>query len=450
MFSGLISIGGMGGGLFGNLSASLKPASKISKKSEQSLHAPVKRKTSSTESHKATKRKKYETSSHSQKSSVEKRKKNGKKDKKKRSRNRNEKHDREDEKNDHTTTKQNITAAAASAHGSRTAFAFFQTNGAKVVLKKDQSSSDTVREPKNPFQFFLEYKKVDSVATEADVVAARAEWNSLRKDGKRLFENMADLDTKRCGVQLMTLTRAQKLANDERLEDIKDLNERLQMTYIGRYVRKMGSVIHGRVMDIVKDTVEVKYEDGDSASIELSKIDHYLLASDWPDTVCEKQDSLCACIHCGRIFETVEQRDFHEDEKCLLFRIEVDEEIMAAAKGAAVEVEEEEDSQEEEDDTIDVTNGTSSSQGERGTKQGNDINEMRRSVECPICLCTYACPMILPCGHSYCKDCLGALQNSLCSLCRKPFDPEKDPRRNYSLDKVCDFVEKKEAEAAAE
>ena len=84
------------------------------------------------------------------------------------------------------------------------------------------------------------------------------------------------MDTKRCGVQLITLTRAQ-LANKERLEAIKDLNERLQMTYIGRYVRKVGSDIHGRVMDIVKDTVEVKYEDGDSASIALSKINSHLL-----------------------------------------------------------------------------------------------------------------------------------------------------------------------------
>ena len=162
MFSGLISIGGMCAGLFGNLSASLKPASKRSKKSKRSLHAPVKRKTSSTESHKATKRKKYETSSHSRKRSDERRHRNpnGKRDKRSRSRSRHEKYrrDRRDDRNNYTATKQNITAAAASAHGSRTAFAFFQTNSKKVVVKKDQSSSDTVREPKNPFQFFMEYK----------------------------------------------------------------------------------------------------------------------------------------------------------------------------------------------------------------------------------------------------------------------------------------------------
>ena len=447
MFSGLISIGGMGGGLFGNLSASLKPASKISKKSEQSLHAPVKRKTSSTESHKATKRKKYETSSHSRKRSDERRHRNGKRDKRSRSRSRHEKYgrDRRDDRNKYTATKQNITAAAASAHGSRTAFAFFQTNSKKVVVKKDQSSSDTVREPKNPFQFFMEYKNGKSVKTEADVVAARAEWNNLCDEAKGLFEDKADLDTKRCGVQLITLTRAQKLANKERLEAIKDLNERLQMTYIGRYVRKVGSDIHGRVMDIVKDTVEVKYEDGDSASIALSKINSHLLHPNWPDIICDSEKSF-ACSHCGKIFDTKTQVSSHQENQCLVFRIEVDEEKLAAAQAAAEF--DDEDSQDEYDDTVDVTNGTASSQGERETKQNDDIKEVMAGCECPICFEVYTVPVNLPCGHTVCKECLACLTKNECCTCRKAFDREKDVRRNYALESVCNLLRKKEAAAA--
>ena len=129
-----------------------------------------------------------------------------------------------------------------------------------------------------------------------------------------------------------------------------------------------------------------------------------------------------------------------------MFRIEVDEEKLAAAQAAAEF--DDEDSQDEYDDTVDVTNGTASSQGERETKQNDDIKEVMAGCECPICFEIYTVPVNLPCGHTVCKECLACLTKNECCTCRKAFDREKDVRRNYALESVCNLLRKKEAAAA--
>ena len=67
-------------------------------------------------------------------------------------------------------------------------------------------------------------------------------------------------------------------------------------------------------------------------------------------------------------------------------------------------------------------------------------------TECPICTEVYTDPRVLPCGHSYCRQCIEALGELACPLCRKPFTlPENavdDLPKNFAL---VDVLETKES-----
>ena len=41
--------------------------------------------------------------------------------------------------------------------------------------------------------------------------------------------------------------------------------------------------------------------------------------------------------------------------------------------------------------------------------------------ECPICMEVYRDPRFLPCGHTFCRQCVGELRKLNCPLCRKRF-----------------------------
>uniref|UniRef100_UPI00359015EC E3 ubiquitin-protein ligase RNF166 n=1 Tax=Myxine glutinosa TaxID=7769 RepID=UPI00359015EC len=46
---------------------------------------------------------------------------------------------------------------------------------------------------------------------------------------------------------------------------------------------------------------------------------------------------------------------------------------------------------------------------------------------CPICLDIYRKPILLPCNHTFCEECLNpylALAAPVCALCRSAFDPQ--------------------------
>ena len=59
-------------------------------------------------------------------------------------------------------------------------------------------------------------------------------------------------------------------------------------------------------------------------------------------------------------------------------------------------------------------------------KQIDDLKEqvhtLTQHMTCPICLSTMEKPHVLPCGHTYCKQCLDQIVNHKCPNCRKSFD----------------------------
>eukprot|EP00927_Polykrikos_kofoidii_P067319 TRINITY_DN62820_c0_g1_i1.p1 TRINITY_DN62820_c0_g1~~TRINITY_DN62820_c0_g1_i1.p1 ORF type:complete len:499 (-),score=67.06 TRINITY_DN62820_c0_g1_i1:153-1574(-) len=52
--------------------------------------------------------------------------------------------------------------------------------------------------------------------------------------------------------------------------------------------------------------------------------------------------------------------------------------------------------------------------------------------ECPLCFGPYRDPHLLPCGHTFCSDCIEQLQPCLCPTCRAAFR-RADVRRNFAL-----------------
>lgn len=58
------------------------------------------------------------------------------------------------------------------------------------------------------------------------------------------------------------------------------------------------------------------------------------------------------------------------------------------------------------------------------------VKELRETIAgvkhelcCVICLCTFEAPMVLPCGHVFCRECMGRAllgRSSCCPLCRVP------------------------------
>jgi len=69
--------------------------------------------------------------------------------------------------------------------------------------------------------------------------------------------------------------------------------------------------------------------------------------------------------------------------------------------------------------------------------------------ECPICKEVYTDPRVLPCGHTFCRQCIGAFreqqQQLACPLCRKgfrlPANGVGDLPKNFAL---VDILEPKE------
>lgn len=63
--------------------------------------------------------------------------------------------------------------------------------------------------------------------------------------------------------------------------------------------------------------------------------------------------------------------------------------------------------------------------------------DFSEELECPVCLDAWRVPVeVLPCGHIYCQDCLGSLQDKLCAVCRDKITSTRSPNRtlvNLSL-----------------
>ncbi|XP_074869780.1 E3 ubiquitin-protein ligase TRIM50-like [Carettochelys insculpta] len=73
------------------------------------------------------------------------------------------------------------------------------------------------------------------------------------------------------------------------------------------------------------------------------------------------------------------------------------------------------------------------------------INELEDQLLCPICLEVFKEPLMLQCGHSYCKSCLGSLacdldQRLLCPVCRQAVDCSTSPP-NVTLARVIEALQ---------
>ncbi|XP_044930903.1 E3 ubiquitin-protein ligase TRIM50 isoform X1 [Mustela putorius furo] len=73
------------------------------------------------------------------------------------------------------------------------------------------------------------------------------------------------------------------------------------------------------------------------------------------------------------------------------------------------------------------------------------VPELEDRLQCPICLEVFKEPMMLQCGHSYCKDCLVSLSRHLdselrCPVCRQEVDSSSPPP-NVSLARVIEALQ---------
>ena len=71
--------------------------------------------------------------------------------------------------------------------------------------------------------------------------------------------------------------------------------------------------------------------------------------------------------------------------------------------------------------------------------------------ECAICIQLYTYPSALPCGHSFCKECLPRPPPFFCPLCRSgPYTPEQASRNFLAEALLAPYIEARNAAAAVE
>uniref|UniRef100_A0A2K5XA51 Tripartite motif-containing protein 5 n=1 Tax=Mandrillus leucophaeus TaxID=9568 RepID=A0A2K5XA51_MANLE len=73
------------------------------------------------------------------------------------------------------------------------------------------------------------------------------------------------------------------------------------------------------------------------------------------------------------------------------------------------------------------------------------LPELEDRLQCPICLEVFKEPLMLRCGHSYCKGCLVSLSCHLdaelrCPVCRQTVDGSSSPPPNVSLARVIEAL----------
>lgn len=72
-----------------------------------------------------------------------------------------------------------------------------------------------------------------------------------------------------------------------------------------------------------------------------------------------------------------------------------------------------------------------------------DASPLKLGLTCPVCLSIFEDPVVLPCSHSFCRECLKQSLRpvKMCPLCRKPFE-EGGETSNRSLRDVCETFNK--------
>lgn len=89
-----------------------------------------------------------------------------------------------------------------------------------------------------------------------------------------------------------------------------------------------------------------------------------------------------------------------------------------------------------------------------------DLVMEEHSLTCTICLDRFKCPVTIPCGHTFCQECIskhwdqmerGGSQNTLfnCPVCKKTFSPRPTLNRNVSLSVLSEVAASSAAERVA-
>ncbi|XP_040191592.1 E3 ubiquitin/ISG15 ligase TRIM25-like [Rana temporaria] len=72
--------------------------------------------------------------------------------------------------------------------------------------------------------------------------------------------------------------------------------------------------------------------------------------------------------------------------------------------------------------------------------------DLRKELECSVCLDIYTDPIILRCGHNFCRDCIGHVLDALddsggycCPECREEFQDRPALRRNRTLRNIVEI-----------
>ncbi|XP_044153781.1 tripartite motif-containing protein 65-like [Bufo gargarizans] len=84
------------------------------------------------------------------------------------------------------------------------------------------------------------------------------------------------------------------------------------------------------------------------------------------------------------------------------------------------------------------------------------VSHLRNNLNCSICLEVFTKPLSLPCGHSFCQECIhehwdrevASSPMYTCPDCRLSFPQRPEPQRNVSLTKVVDDIRALERRSA--
>ncbi|CAD8184604.1 unnamed protein product [Paramecium pentaurelia] len=72
------------------------------------------------------------------------------------------------------------------------------------------------------------------------------------------------------------------------------------------------------------------------------------------------------------------------------------------------------------------------------------IENLANELQCSICLSLFSVPFVIPCGHSFCRDCIQnygrATKSAKCPLCKQPFNLNKI-NLNISLQAVLNVMD---------
>lgn len=81
------------------------------------------------------------------------------------------------------------------------------------------------------------------------------------------------------------------------------------------------------------------------------------------------------------------------------------------------------------------------------------LRNLEEDLTCSICLCTFDCPVTLPCGHNFCLECLQKTWEDCCTFCcpkcRASFSTRPELKKNTDLSTIVETFSKLEIKSEA-